>query len=91
MWGLTWLRVHRSELSDALLAGAIVFATLWCTTRGYAAPKPPPPPIVVIGTGYPTCNDFARWQDAQAALAQYPRLDADKDGIACESNPGAPK
>lgn len=33
---------------------------------------------------YRTCADFPTWAAAQAALRQYPRLDADRDGWACE-------
>jgi hypothetical protein len=61
-----------------------------------ASPAPPAPPTVappVTGTipgDIYNCSDFPSQASAQAYLRQYPsdpsRLDADNDGIACESN-----
>ncbi len=55
-------------------------------------PAPPPNPGDTVN-----CPDFHRWADAQAWYKKYypyygdvARLDADHDGIACESLPGAP-
>jgi hypothetical protein len=50
----------------------------------------PPAPGPIPGDIY-NCSDFPSQQAAQAYLRQYPsdpsRLDADRDGIACETNP----
>jgi micrococcal nuclease len=62
------------------------------------SPSPPPQPAsspsptpALSGGGRQTCEDFATWAEAQAALPTNPRLDGEGDGIACENLPGAPK
>jgi hypothetical protein len=48
--------------------------------------------LLFSGTASAKCADYPTWAEAQAALeAGARRLDGDKDGVACESLPGAPK
>lgn len=61
-------------------------------------PPPPPPPTKPANPGdTKNCSDFANWNQANAWFQYYypyygdvARLDADHDGIPCESLPGAP-
>ena len=61
------------------------------------APTPPPPPTAQPITDTQNCTDFATWEEAQAfylseggPAADPHRLDANSDGVACQSLPGAP-
>ncbi len=62
------------------------------------AGKPTPPPAPPGNPGNTkNCSDFATWAQAQAWFLKYlpyygdvAQLDADNDGIACETLPGAP-
>jgi Excalibur calcium-binding domain len=83
------------------LIAALAIATMvlagWLPASAQEVPAPPPgfngAAYVGLGDAY-NCSDFASQADAQAVLRADPadpnRLDADRDGIACESNP-APK
>jgi len=56
---------------------------------------PTPNPLITNGDDRYNCDDFATWQDANAAFqANQPgdpnELDTDGDGIPCEDLPGAP-
>ena len=42
--------------------------------------------IATAGQGA-NCSDFQYQEDAQAALPQYPGLDGEGDGVACETLP----
>jgi Excalibur calcium-binding domain len=68
-----------------------------------APTSPPPPAEPTTPTSDPcgpcaatdcNCSDFSAWQQAKACLDAHPsdpfKLDADHDGIPCESLPGAP-
>ncbi|MBN9195516.1 MAG: cell wall-binding repeat-containing protein [Microbacterium sp.] len=62
-----------------------------------STPPPPPPGPPANPGDSKNCSDFSTWRQAQSwFLTYYPyygdvaRLDADHDGIACESLPGAP-
>ena len=72
-------------------------------TPATPAPAPPSPAPATPSGGDPcgpcaatdcNCSDFSTWQQAKACLDAHPgdpfRLDADHDGIPCESLPGAP-
>jgi putative cell wall-binding protein len=77
---------------------SVVSAAAAANTECVAPPPPPPPPSIPPNPGDSVnCSDFSTWTQAQAwFLKYYPhygdvaRLDADNDGIACESLPGAP-
>lgn len=64
-----------------------------------ATPTPPPPPVPPRNPGDSVnCGDFDTWAQAQAWFTTYfplygdvAKLDADGDGTACESLPGAPR
>jgi hypothetical protein len=87
---------------DVLLGqfGRSILATVVIGPPAAPPPLPPPPPPPASGFD-PTryigqgdrynCSDFASQAQAQAVLRADPsdpnRLDADRDGIACESNP----
>ncbi|WP_111719427.1 cell wall-binding repeat-containing protein [Homoserinimonas sp. OAct 916] len=61
------------------------------------APKPPSTPPTNPGNSK-NCSDFTTWKEADAWYQKYfpyygdvAKLDANNDGIVCESLPGAPK
>jgi hypothetical protein len=64
----------------------------------YVTPTPTPPATIPANPGNTkNCGDFATWADAEAWFLTYlpyygdvGQLDADNDGIPCESLPGAP-
>jgi hypothetical protein len=74
----------------ARLLTVIILLTLWLTVPAYAQDFDPSA-YLDQGDAY-NCGDFASQAQAQAVLRADPtdpnRLDADWDGVACESNRG---
>ena len=61
-----------------LLVLVVALLVYWATlalTTGRQTSAPPQ---------YRTCSDFRTQAEAQAALPLWPRLDGDRDGVACE-------
>jgi len=82
----------RSQSIRSLGLAALLLALAF-PAAGLAQEAPPtfdPAPYVGNGDAY-NCGDFASQADAQAVLRADPadpnRLDADRDGIACETRP----
>jgi excalibur calcium-binding domain-containing protein len=82
--------------ASSIVAAAIAALVLAIGVQLASAQEPvpfDPLPFIGLGDAY-NCPDFASQADAQAVLRADPtdpnRLDADRDGIACESN-RAPK
>lgn len=64
------------DTRNGMAAIAMVVATAW---------------LAGATPAHARCDDYATQAEAQAAMeAGETRLDRDKDGIACENNPGAP-
>jgi putative cell wall-binding protein len=82
--------------NQVLLGGTGVLGS-GVTNLTPCASTPPPSTIPANPGDSKNCGDFSTWSAAQAWYKKYfphygdiARLDADKDGIACEGLPGAP-
>lgn len=83
---MMWLHDHVDPWAPPglvlrLLVALGIALLVYLVVREVAAsdwPGSPPPQ-------YRTCADFATQAEAQAALPLWPRLDGDRDGVACEN------
>jgi hypothetical protein len=77
-------------MRTSLAALALLAATAWPVAAQEDIPVFDPTPYIGQGD-IANCPDFASQADAQAVLRADPadpnKLDADKDGIACETRP----
>ena len=103
-WELTATAAEGAALQDML--GTCDVETQVVTAESTPAPVPtatPTPTALLTGLLYDPlgpdldCGDFPRWRDAQdfyvaagGPSSDPHRLDGDRDGVACESLPGAP-
>ncbi len=84
--------------NTVVLGGASVVSGTAARNSECVASSPPPPSSPPGNPGdSKNCSDFSTWSGAQSWFDRYfpyygdiARLDADNDGIACESLPGAP-
>ena len=81
----------------ALVVGLVVGACTYALIDADAPAAAPPPPPQPRRPARINCSDFARCAEAQAFYeaaggpnADPHRLDRDRDGVACQSLPGAP-
>ena len=82
----------------ALVVGLVVGACTYAMIDADAPAAAPPATAAAAPAGPDrNCSDFARWAEAQAFYeaaggpnADPHRLDRDRDGVACQSLPGAP-
>lgn len=93
---------QRVLLGGTAVLGSGVEKLTVCAAAPQPTPKPKPTPKPTPTPSNPgdskNCSDFATWADANAWYQKYypyygdiAKLDGNKDGIVCESLPGAPK
>ena len=77
-----WMRSFDTWAPPGLILRALVLAII--TLLIYLVVKLTISPRPAIVPQYRTCADFNSQAEAQAALPLWPRLDGDRDGVACE-------
>lgn len=78
-WGVRIPQDIIGRVLVTLTFAAVVYLVVFTITI-----RQPRVDLTVLGTGRPVCRDFPSQPAAQVALRQYPGLDADRDGVACD-------